>query len=45
MLYKILPNDPQIEMDPMKETPEPHVDGVIGSGVGQVTRSMGKVSL
>lgn len=45
MLYKILPNSPQVEIDPMKEMHIPHVDGVIGSIVGQVTNYLGQVSL
>ena len=45
ILYKILPNSPRVETDPMKETLDPHANGVIGSIVGQVTNSMGQVSL
>ena len=45
MLYKILPNAPHVEIDPTKETPNPHVRGVIGSVVVQVTSLMGKVAL
>lgn len=45
MLYKFLLNAPKIETDPMKATPGPHANGFIGSIVGQVTISMGKVSL
>lgn len=45
MLYKILPNAPQAEMDPTKETHGHHVDGIIGFVVGKVTSFMVNVSL
>ena len=41
MIYKILPNAPQAQMDPLKETLGPHANGFINSTVSQVTRSMG----
>lgn len=37
MIYNILPNAPKEETDPMKATPDPHVDRVINSKVDQVT--------
>lgn len=45
MLYKILPNTPWAKTGPTKATPNPHIDGFIGSAVIQVTRLMGKVYL
>ena len=45
MIYKILPDAPQVEKDPTKAKYGPHVDGFISSILGQVIRYMGKVSL
>ena len=45
MLYKILPNSARAEIGPTKTTPSPHADGVIGSAIGQLMSSMGKVAL